>query len=62
MSRHRAIRNLDLEEEFYDEDDGYNYDEIGDISEDDQRNNRRMATKILKPAFVESALKYQTIS
>ncbi|KAJ2520256.1 hypothetical protein GGI11_002336 [Coemansia sp. RSA 2049] len=36
MSRHRAIRNLDLEEEFYDEDDGYNYDEIGDISEDDQ--------------------------
>ncbi|KAJ2780091.1 hypothetical protein GGI15_003666, partial [Coemansia interrupta] len=36
MSRHRAIRNLDLEEEFYDEDDGAIYDEMQDISEDDQ--------------------------
>ncbi|KAJ1800205.1 hypothetical protein LPJ59_001274, partial [Coemansia sp. RSA 2399] len=37
MSRHRAIRNLDLEEEFYDEGNGDGYDdEIGDLSEEDQ--------------------------
>ncbi|KAJ1961024.1 hypothetical protein GGI12_003478, partial [Dipsacomyces acuminosporus] len=36
MSRHRAVRNLDLEEELYDEaDDGY-YDEMQDVSEEDQ--------------------------
>ncbi|KAJ1821040.1 hypothetical protein LPJ60_002864, partial [Coemansia sp. RSA 2675] len=37
MSRHRAVRNLNLEEELYDEeDDGAIYDELQDISEDDQ--------------------------
>ncbi|KAJ2675454.1 hypothetical protein GGI25_003961 [Coemansia spiralis] len=36
MSRHRAIRNLDLNEEFYDDDDGAVYDEMDDLSEQDQ--------------------------
>ncbi|KAJ1891131.1 hypothetical protein GGI16_005117, partial [Coemansia sp. S142-1] len=37
MSRHRAVRNLNLEEELYDEeDDGAIYDELQDVSEDDQ--------------------------
>ncbi|KAJ2725082.1 hypothetical protein GGI07_001550 [Coemansia sp. Benny D115] len=36
MSRHRAVRNLDLEEEFYDEEDGNDYDELQDISEEEQ--------------------------
>ncbi|KAJ2056623.1 hypothetical protein GGI17_006099 [Coemansia sp. S146] len=37
MSRHRAVRNLNLEEELYDEeDDGAIYDELQDVSEEDQ--------------------------
>ncbi|KAJ2486706.1 hypothetical protein IWW37_005521 [Coemansia sp. RSA 2050] len=37
MSRHRAVRNLNLEEELYDEeDDSAIYDELQDISEDNQ--------------------------
>ncbi|KAJ2014123.1 hypothetical protein GGI14_005024 [Coemansia sp. S680] len=36
MSRHRAVRNLNLEEELYEEDDGAIYDELQDVSEEDQ--------------------------
>ncbi|KAJ1893332.1 hypothetical protein LPJ66_005823 [Kickxella alabastrina] len=36
MSRHRAVRNLDLEEEFYDEEDGAAYDELQDLTDEEQ--------------------------
>ncbi|KAJ2357350.1 hypothetical protein GGF43_001517 [Coemansia sp. RSA 2618] len=35
MSRHRAVKNLDFEEEFYDEGDDNVYDEMNDMSEED---------------------------
>ncbi|KAJ2724566.1 hypothetical protein H4R23_004246, partial [Coemansia sp. Cherry 401B] len=36
MSRHRAVRNLDYNEELYDDDDGNVFDEMEDMSEEDR--------------------------
>ncbi|KAJ1950148.1 hypothetical protein EC988_004494 [Linderina pennispora] len=36
MSRHRAVRNLDLDDELYDDFGESTYDELQDISEEDE--------------------------